>query len=350
MKNFEKHIILESQQITEALEKLNALSGDGILMLFVLNENEIVKGVLTDGDIRRGFLKGLNLKDNTSKFMNKDFIYLKRNQYSVADLDELRKRAVKLLPVVDDDFKLIRIADFVQKRSILPIDAVMMAGGKGERLRPLTDHVPKPMLKVGDKPIIEHNVDRFIDYGIDHIHISVRHMAHHIQNHFNDGSDKNIHISYVHEEEPLGTIGSLSLIKQFYHDTILVMNSDLLTNVDLEEFYREFESNDAEMCIATIPYTVSIPYAVLETDHEKVISLKEKPNYTYYSNAGIYLIKRDVVNLIPKNSFFNATDLIEMLIKMDKKVSSFPILGYWLDIGKPDDFKKAQEDIKHIKF
>jgi dTDP-glucose pyrophosphorylase len=350
MKNFEKHIVLENQKITAALEKLNALSGDGALMLFVLNAKQLVKGVLTDGDIRRGFLKGLNLEDDISKFMNKDFIYLKRNQYSVADLDELRKRAVKLLPVVDDDFKLIRIADFVQKRSILPIDAVMMAGGKGERLRPLTDHVPKPMLKVGDKPIIEHNVDRFIDYGIDHIHISVRHMADHIQNHFNDGSSKNIQISYVQETEPLGTIGSLSLIKKFHHNTVLVMNSDLLTNIDLEEFYREFESNDAEMSIATIPYTVSVPYAVLETDHEKVISLKEKPSYTYYSNAGIYLIKRDVINLIPENRFFNATDLIEMLIKLNKKVSSFPILGYWLDIGKPDDFKKAQEDIKHIKF
>ncbi len=350
MKNFEKHLILEHQQITKALEKLDALSGEGALMLFVLNDQQVVNGVLTDGDVRRGFLKGLSLEDETSKFMNKDFIYLKRNQYSVADLDELRKRSVKLLPVVDDDFKLIRIADFVQKRSVLPIDAVMMAGGKGERLKPLTDTIPKPMLMVGTKPIIEHNVDRFIDYGIDHIHISVKYLAEHIKNHLEDGSNKNIHISYVHEDEPLGTIGSLSLIKQFHHDTIMVMNSDLLTNIDLEEFYREFENNNAEMSVATIPYTVTIPYAVLETDHEKVISLKEKPNYTYYSNAGIYLIKRDVINLIPENSFFNATDLIELLIKMNKKVSSFPLLGYWLDIGKPEDFKKAQEDFKHIKF
>lgn len=350
MKNFVKHIVLEHQTITEALEKLNLLSGDGVLMLFVLNSHHIVKGVLTDGDVRRGFLKGLNLEDDISKFMNKDFIYLKRNQYSVADIDELRKRVVKLLPVVDDDFKLIRIADFMQKRSILPIDAVLMAGGKGERLKPLTDNVPKPLLKVGDKPIIEYNIDRFIEYGIDHIHISVRHMASQIKDYFEDGSPKNINISYVMETEPLGTIGSVSMIKKFHHDTVLVMNSDLLTNIDLEEFYRDFENNDAEMAIATIPYTVSIPYAVLETEKDSVISIKEKPNYTFYSNAGIYLIKRDIINLIPENKFFNATDLIEMLLKMNKKVSSFPILGYWLDIGKHEDFKKAQEDIKHIKF
>lgn len=350
MKNFGKYIILETQKITQALERLDALSGDGAIMLFVLNDQQILKGVLTDGDVRRGFLNGLSLNDDISKFMKRDFIYLKRNKYSVADIEELRKRAVKLLPVIDDDFKLIRIADFVQKRSILPVDAVLMAGGKGERLKPLTDNIPKPMLKIGNKPIIEHNIDRFVDYGIDHIHVSVKYLAEQIKNHLEDGSNKNIQISYIQEAEPLGTIGSLSLINQFHHDTILVMNSDLLTNIDLEEFYRDFESNNAEMSVATIPYTVSVPYAVLETDHEKVISLKEKPSYTYYSNAGIYLIKRDVINLIPENSFFNATDLIDMLINTNKKVSSFPLLGYWLDIGKPEDFKKAQEDFKHIRF
>jgi len=349
MITFEKHIVSEHLTIKDALEKLNALSGD-VLILFVLNNKKQIKGVLTDGDIRRGFLKGLSLNDELAKFMNKDFIYLKRNRYSVADLDELRKRSVKLIPVVDDDFNLIRIADFIQKRSILPIDAVIMAGGIGERLKPLTDSIPKPMLKVGDKPIIEHNIDRFVDFGINHIYISVKHLGHQIQEYFKDGSNKNVGISYLNEEEPLGTIGALSLVKYFQHESILVMNSDLLTNIDLEEFYREFENNNSSMCVATIPYTVSIPYAVLETDHEKVISLKEKPNYTYYSNAGIYLIKKEAIELIPKNTFFNATDLIELLIKLNKKVSYFPLLGYWLDIGKPEDFKKAQEDIKHIKF
>ncbi len=344
------HIVDEKQPITYALEKLNALSGEGLLILFVLNDNLQLKGVLTDGDIRRGFLKGLNLTHDIADFMNKDFIYLKKNQYSVADLDEFRRRAIKLLPVVDDDFKLLRIADFAQKKSFLPIDAVLMAGGRGERLKPLTDNIPKPMLVIGNKPIIEHNLDRFAEYGVHHVYISVKHLAHHIINHLEDGSAKNIDIQYVQEDEPLGTIGSLSLIENFQHDTILVMNSDLLTNIDLEEFYREFENSGAEMSVATIPYTVSIPYAVLETEKERVLSLKEKPNYTYYSNAGIYLIKKEAINQIPKNAFFNATDLIELLIGMNKKVTSFPLLGYWLDIGKPEDFKKAQEDFKHIKF
>ncbi len=349
MHNYDKHIVRENLKITVALEQLNALSGEGVMLLFVLNDKNQVKGVLTDGDIRRGFLKGLTLSDNISSFMNTDFIYLKKNQYSVADLDEFRKRAIKMLPVVDDDFRLLRIADFAQKKSFLPIDAVLMAGGRGERLKPLTDETPKPMLVVGDKPIIEHNIDRFIDFGVHHIYISVKYKAENIINHFNDGSSKNIDIRYLNEDEPLGTIGALALMPEFQHDSVLVMNSDLLTNIDLEEFYREFEKSNASMSIATIPYTVSIPYAVLELNNDDVTSLREKPNYTYYSNGGIYLLKKEVIELIPKNQFFNATDLIELLINQGEKVTSFPLLGYWLDIGKPEDFKKAQEDFKHIK-
>jgi NDP-sugar pyrophosphorylase family protein len=300
--------------------------------------------------MRRGFLQGLNFENGITEFMNKDFIYLKRNKYSVSDLDEFRKRAIKMIPVVDDDFNLLRIADFVQKKSLLPIDAVLMAGGRGERLKPLTDEIPKPMLMIGDKPIIEHNIDRFVEYGVHHIYISVNYKSDNIINHFNDGKRKNIDIKYLKENEPLGTIGALSLMPELQHDTVLVMNSDLLTNIDLEEFYRDFEKSGALMSIATIPYTVSIPYAVLELEQDKVISLREKPNYTYYSNGGIYLLKKEATKLIPDNKFFNATDLIELLISMGKKVISFPLLGYWLDIGKPEDFKKAQEDFKHIKF
>lgn len=350
MKSHEKHFINEKQSITQALEKLNALSGDGYITLFVMSDDGKVKGVLTDGDMRRGFLQGLNFENGITEFMNKDFIYLKRNKYSVSDLDEFRKRAIKMIPVVDDDFNLLRIADFVQKKSLLPIDAVLMAGGRGERLKPLTDEIPKPMLMIGDKPIIEHNIDRFVEYGVHHIYISVNYKSDNIINHFNDGKSKNIDIKYLKENEPLGTIGALSLMPELQHDTVLVMNSDLLTNIDLEEFYRDFEKSGALMSIATIPYTVSIPYAVLELEQDKVISLREKPNYTYYSNGGIYLLKKEATKLIPDNKFFNATDLIELLISMGKKVISFPLLGYWLDIGKPEDFKKAQEDFKHIKF
>ena len=180
--------------------------------------------------------------------------------------------------------------------------------------------------------------------------ISINYLGEQIIQHFGNGGNKNISIKYVTEKEKLGTIGSVSLVEKFYHNDILVMNSDLLTNIDLEEFYRKFVKKDAAMSVACIPYTVNIPYAIVETDAESVLSLKEKPNLTFHSNAGIYLIKKEFLNLIPKNSFFNATDMIESIIAHNKKVTYYSVLGYWLDIGKMDDFKKAQEDFKHIKF
>ena len=217
-----------------------------------------------------------------------------------------------------------------------------MAGGEGKRLRPLTEKTPKSLLKVGNRPIIEHNIDRLAEYGVENIYISIKYLQ--------NGEAKNISISYVKEDVPLGTIGAVSLINNLNSDYILVMNSDILTNIDYEDFFMEFVIQDADMAVATIPYKVDIPYAVLETSQNLVIDLKEKPTYTYYSNAGIYLIKKDLIKLIPTNSFFNATDLMELLIKSGKKLISYPLHSYWLDIGKHNDFEKAQEDIKHIKF
>ena len=225
-----------------------------------------------------------------------------------------------------------------------------MAGGEGKRLRPLTEKTPKSLLKVGNRPIIEHNIDRLAEYGVEKIHISIKYLGYLIEEYFQNGEAKNISISYVKEDVPLGTIGAVSLINNLNSNYILLMNSDILTNIDYEDFFMEFVNQDADMAVATIPYKVDIPYAVLETSQNLVIDLKEKPTYTYYSNAGIYLIKKDLIKLIPTNSFFNATDLMELLIKSGKKLISYPLHSYWLDIGKHDDFEKAQEDIKHIKF
>jgi NDP-sugar pyrophosphorylase family protein len=168
--------------------------------------------------------------------------------------------------------------------------------------------------------------------------------------HFNDGSSKKLNIQYVREKQFLGTIGSSSLIETFENDTVLIMNSDLLTNIDYEDMYNEFMAQDADLIVASIPYNVSIPYAVLETKDGKISGLKEKPTYTYYSNAGIYMVKRSLMDIIPKNEKYDATDLIEDLIKKSKKVIPYSITSYWLDIGKHEDFEKAQIDIKHIKF
>ena len=229
--------------------------------------------------------------------------------------------------------------------------AVIMAGGKGTRLRPITFSIPKPLLPVGDKTIMGHNIDRLTEFGIDDFWFSVNYLGEKIQDFFGSGKQKNISISYVWENTPLGTIGAISKIDDLKHEDVLVTNSDILTNLDYEQFYLDFKNSKADLSIASIPYNVNVPYAVLEKDDNGLIkSFKEKPTYTYYSNAGIYLMKKSVLSLIPKNSFFNATDLIDLLITKNKKVVSFSVDGYWLDIGKHDDYKKAQIDIKKIKF
>ena len=180
--------------------------------------------------------------------------------------------------------------------------------------------------------------------------ISVKYLGSQIVDFIGDGHEKGISIKYIHEELPLGTIGSISLIPEFEHDHILVTNSDLLTNLDYEKFFIDFVNSGADMAIATIPYNVNIPYAIIETNLNVITNFQEKPTYTYFANAGIYLFKKDVVQFVPKETYFNATDLLNLLIKKNKKVISFPLRGYWLDIGKHEDYKKANEDIKFINF
>jgi len=224
-----------------------------------------------------------------------------------------------------------------------------MAGGKGERLLPLTQNTPKPLLKVGDKPIIEHNIDRLIKFGINDIYISVRYLAEQLVEYFGDGRDKGCNIYYIFEDEPLGTIGALSKIENLKNENVILLNSDLLTNIDYEDFFRVFKEENAAMAIASTPFDINVPYAVLEFSEGKNIStFKEKPKYTYYSNAGIYLIKADLLNRIPKNEKHDATDFLNGLLSDGFKVISEPIHGYWLDIGRIEDYFKAQEDIRYI--
>lgn len=347
MRNFAEHLLNIDQTVKEALKRLDELAADAILFL-VDDKNKLI-GSLTDGDLRRGFIKGLGFDDHLSQFIQPDPKFIEKGRYDLKSIIELRGKNFIVFPVVNAEHQVVNAVNFRYQRSYLPVDAFIMAGGRGERLRPLTDLTPKPLLKVGNKPILEHNIDRLKSYGIDDIWISIKYLGEQIQEYFKDGQKKGIQINYINEEKALGTAGALSLVEDFVHENILLMNSDLLTNINLEDFFVFFEENDADFAVACIPYQVNIPYAVMETKDKAVIALKEKPTYTHYSNAGIYLFKKHLIDDIPKNTFFNATDFMEMLIKKEKKVISYPLMGYWLDIGKHEDYKKAQEDIKHLK-
>lgn len=344
---FNQHIALIHISVPQALIKLNGLSSNAIL--FLVDDEGMLIGSLTDGDLRRGFIQGLSLDSHLRDFIQDNPKYILRGRYNLKEIIELRNGQFMIFPVVDELMKVISVVNFHSQRSYLPVDALIMAGGKGERLKPLTDRIPKPMLKVGDKPIIQHNVDRLKNFGIDDIWISLRYLGSQIIDHFGDGSENSIRIKYVHEEEALGTAGALALVNDFKHDYVLLMNSDLLTNIDFEDFFLFFEGHKADFAVACIPYQINVPYAVMETNNFVVTGFKEKPTFTHYSNAGIYLMKREIASLVPPNQLFNATDLMEKLITEGKKVVSYPFTGYWLDIGRHEDFEKAQREFLSVK-
>lgn len=347
MNDYKEHLISHNKTVLEALAVLDRLAEDAVL--FAVDDNQRLVGSLTDGDVRRGLLKGLKIESAISQFVQQHPKFFRKSKYNIEDVIDYRSRNFKIIPVLDDSDRVINIVNFRFITSYLPVDAVIMAGGRGERLRPLTDTLPKPLLNVGSKPIIQHNVDRLMKFGVDDFWICVRYLGELIEDHYKKNPPINGSIEFVTETTALGTIGAVTLIDNFKHDHVLVMNSDLLTDIDFEDFYMDFIRNNADLSVAAIPYSVSVPYAVLETSDGKVISLKEKPMYTYYSNAGIYMIKRKLFQDIPKQSFYNATDLMEKLIAEGGKVVSYPVNGYWLDIGRKEDYAKAQEDIKKLK-
>lgn len=341
------NIIHVTTTIREALKKLDELAGK---TLFIIDDKNKMVGTITDGDIRRGLLKNNQLESTVETVMSFSFKYITEHSFSINQLNDLRKSNIQYVPLLSKEGKITDVIDFKKISSVLPLEAIIMAGGKGTRLQPLTLETPKPLLNIGGKPIIEYNIDRLIKFGIKTIYISVNYLKDQIIDYFGDGSNKGITIKYIEEEHMTGTLGSVTYVDSFNSKDILVMNSDLLTNINFENLYQSYISNGSEMAVATIPYDVTIPYGVVETKDNLVVSLKEKPTYTYYSNAGIYIISSKCINEIPKKTFYNATELIDKLIKENRKVINFPILDYWLDIGKPHDYEKAQKDIHQIKF
>lgn len=351
MIKLEHFTIHQSKSLLEGLEVLNdILYKEDIsrLILFVVDDQNSVIGTVTDGDIRRALVKSKRLDLAIGTICNTNF-HFENYTNGYIDLSKYRKIDIKIIPLLDEQKRLVDILDISKKQANLPVECVIMAGGRGKRLSPLTDTVPKPMLPLGDKPIIEHNIDRLISFGIQKIYISVKYLGEQLENYFGDGASKGIQIEYIWEDEPLGTGGALALVDNYQSEHILLMNSDLFTDVNFEDLYLDLISQNADMVVASTPYKVDVPFAVFEAEDRQVHSFKEKPSYVYHSNAGIYLFKTALIQKIPKNEFYNITDLMETLVNEGGKLIHNPILGYWIDIGSPTDYKRAQEFIKHLK-
>lgn len=348
---YKKYIAFSNITAKEGLKKLNELGLDKIL--FLINKKNELTGSLTDGDLRRGLLADLTIDDSVEKFAKNTPAYITQSNYSINSIISLRKE-FEIIPVLNDKKQIIDVINFRIQNSYLPVDAVVMAGGLGSRLKPLTDNIPKPLLKVGDKSAIQHNMDRLSKFGITNYYFCLNHMKEKIENHldilYGNKEDMALNLQYIYEKFPMGTIGSVSQINNFKNKYILITNADVITKIDYEQFFLDFESKNADLSMITIPYSIDVPYGVtsVETSDNSIVSLDEKPKYTHYCNAGIYLLKTSVISEIPKNKHYNATDLVKKLIKNKCKVISYPTHDYWMDIGSIDDYKQVNEDAKNL--
>ena len=343
-----KHLIATTATLQEAFSRLDALVTD--LDLFVVDQDQRLVGSITDGDLRRGIVGGAQLSDSVENVMHAPCSYLREGELDLSFIQQQRQRGIKALPIIDRRHRVVDILNFRRTKTRLPLDAVIMAGGKGSRLLPLTQDTPKPLLPVGGKPIIEYNLLRLQQYGVRLATITVNYLKEQLQNYARNLSLDGMSVQCVEETMPLGTAGALSLISEWHHDYVLLTNSDLLTTIDYEDFFLRFVDSGADMMVAAIPYPVKVPYAILEVEQDRIRAFREKPEYTYYANTGIYLMKKEVLSLIPSNSFYNTTDLMDRLLQEGRPLAYYPMVAYWLDVGKPDDYKKAQEDILHLSF
>lgn len=345
----DNNIICSDKELIDALKQINSFLY-GPLVLFVVDEQNKMVGTITDGDARRALISGISVNDSLVKVMHRNFNYLRKGvNDDVAHIRNQKELKMKLVPILDKDDHIVEIVNLDRYRSKLPIDAVLMAGGKGERLRPLTEKTPKPLLNMQGKPIIDYIVEHIISFGVKNISVTVNYLKEQIEEHFAEPFD-DIQVKTVREPKFLGTIGSIVYVENFENDTVLLMNSDAITDLNLEEFYLHFKKHNADMSIAAIPYTISVPYGILDLEGRNVKGVLEKPTYNYYANTGIYLIKRELLNLIPQGEFCNATDFMELLMKNGYKVVRFPLNGTWIDIGNPQEYQKAKEIVKHMTF
>lgn len=335
------HVIEADTCVREAMKKLNMLSGKS-MTLFVKDSCDKIIGSVTDGDIRRALIAGKELADPVAEVMNRDFLYATLADSDMAvKLNEGRKKHIELMPVLHQGC-LVEFIDLNITKAQLPLEAVLMAGGRGERLRPLTDTIPKPLLEVDGKPIIDYNIEELEACGIKKIHVTVNYLAHMIENHF-DLRQGIADVKCVREPRHLGTFGSLALIKGISSDNIIVMNSDLLSSIDFEGMFAHHLHSKSDFTIAAVPYSVSVPFAIMRTHRSRVTSLEEKPTYNYFANGGVYIMKTELIGRIPIGEYLDAPDFIMALIKDNFNVSAFHIDGSWIDIGSPDDYRLAKD-------
>lgn len=345
MNDVRKLFISPEATIRDALRLIGERSMQ--LALVVDGQNRLL-GTITDGDIRRGLLEDLSLDVTVTEIYHRNPIYGNEWQAPATIRRLMRKHNVRQIPIVDKQGVVVRLElDKSPPRESFTRDnwVVLMAGGLGTRLRPLTENCPKPMLSLGEKPILEHILENFVEQGFENFFISVNYMAEMVEEYFKDGSAWDVHIRYLRESQRLGTAGSLSLLPEPPDSPIIVMNGDLLTTLDFKELLNTHQSKGSVATVCVRTYDMEVPYGVIRTEKEKIVQLDEKPIVSFYINAGVYVLSSEALNIIPCDRFFDMTDLVSLLIATGDKPGTFPIGGYWQDIGQKSDLEKAKQDI-----
>ncbi len=352
MKNIKKIII----GLNTTLKKtILTLQTGGVGIALVVDDKKRLVGTITDGDIRRAVLNKVSLGTRVSKVLSlKSLHHPPPTVASVGTAPEellrlMKEKVLRQIPLVDDQRRVRELALLSElipdDHHPLPLTAVVMAGGKGQRLMPLTQEVPKPMLPINDRPLMEHTIEHLKNSGIRKVNISTNYKADVIVNHFGDGNKFGVDIGYINESEPLGTAGALSLMEK-PTGPVLIINGDVLTQLDFRTMLDFHQSHSAMMTVGVRKYDLEIPYGVVESDDILIKDLVEKPQQAFMVNAGVYLLEPQAFEYIPRGKRFDMPDLVRCLIDATRRVICFPIQEYWIDVGKPADYQKVQKDLK----
>ena len=342
-RRLESVIIDPEISIAAAIEHLDR-AGTGALLL--CTEGRRLAGLLTDGDLRRAILHDVPLTD-PCRTIAIGLPVTAGDTISLADaLDLMVEHDINQLPLLDANGA---VSDFLLRRDIAvdsrpELSAVIMAGGFGKRLMPLTEGVPKPMLPVGDRPVLERTIRQLRRSGIRDVSMTTHYLGDRIEDHFGDGEEFGVRINYTNEDQPMGTAGGLKLLER-PAGPFVVINGDILTGVSFDKMLEYHHEHLAELTVGVRRYVIDVPFGVVECEESHVTALREKPSLTFFINAGIYLLEPGAWDSIPEGVFFDMTDLIKVLLDEGRSVASFPIIEYWLDIGRPEDYQRAQDEL-----
>lgn len=347
MKDWRKVMISPGITLRETIQVIDS---GALKIALVIDGEKRLLGTVSDGDIRRGILRGCSLEDPIRQVMNMHPTVAHQNEGREKILALMRQKQVYQIPVVDGDGMLVglEVLEKVLESPRRDNWVVLMAGGLGTRLKPLTDDLPKPLLKIGGKPILETIIENFLEYGFCRFFISVNYKSELIEAHFGDGSRWGAEIRYLREEKKLGTAGALGLLPERPTLPVLVMNGDVLTKVNFQQlldFHLEHRAA-ATMCVRE--YDFQVPYGVVKLDKHRIYSIEEKPVQRFFVNAGIYVLEPETLDLIPHNDYYDMPTLFEQLVQQKSETAVFPIREYWLDIGRMDDFERAEGEFGKV--